>query len=334
MNTTITLSLLGVSLVSTLLTAEAQTTTPTGTATSGNTPVGAVAPDQTPTNPTRAQRRTAKRDRNRQTQNAGQSSGNATNTQEGRYRQSSTASGNAVNSSNTGNYNSNNAVNPATGVGSNPETTNPTAPPNNGGSGQSSGSSSGRSSTGSTPPSQPVGAGEAIRKAQTSETPAVVAGSTVRNTSISDYVASSPNYTTLQNALQTADLNETLKGTDQYTLFAPSNASFKKLPAATQAGLLEGANRDALRQVLSYHVVKGVVDAAELGRRIEAGGGKAQLQTLAGTTLTARVGSNGRVTLTDERGNSATVETTDVRQSNGVVHGISAVLMPLGVSFR
>ena len=118
------------------------------------------------------------------------------------------------------------------------------------------------------------------------------------------------------------------KGSDSYTLFAPSNNAFKKLPATAQAGLLEGRNRDALKQLLSYHVVQGSVDAAELTQRIKAGNGKAQLQTAAGGTLTAQISSGGRVTITDEQGKTAIVEAPDKLQSNGVVHGIDAVLMP------
>ena len=176
----------------------------------------------------------------------------------------------------------------------------------------------------------------AVKTARTTEEPAVAAGSTNRSTSIHDFVSSSPNYTTLQNALQSTDLAETFKGIDPFTVFAPSNSAFRKLPTVVQNNLLEGSNRSALAKLLSYHVVKGSMDAAELKRQIKAGNGKARLETLAGGTLTAQMGQDGQITLTDEQGGTARVEVANTYQSNGVVHGVDAVLSPKGgtASFR
>lgn len=327
-----TLRLLTLGLASVSMAGWAQTT-PTGAATSTTYPTGAVVSDSAA--PSRSQRRAMKRSRANKkamNQNSQRNAGSAAATpQEGQYRQSSAANGTAINNSNSTNYNSNNATNAPTGVGSNPSVaTDPTTLGGSASSGSSTTTSSnGGSSNASTTSEAPkTGTAAAVTGAKTSATPAVVAGSTERNTSIHDFIASSPNYVTLQNALQSADLNEMFKGNGPYTLFAPSNSAFKKLPATAQAGLLEGRNRDALKQLLSYHVVQGSVDATELTQRIKAGNGKAQLQTAAGGTLTAQLGSGGRVTITDEQGKTAVVDAPDKLQSNGVVHGVDAVLLP------
>ena len=312
-------------------------TTPTGTATSTTYPQGAIAPDSMSAKSSREQKRAMKRTRKITNQNA-RTGGTATNgsSQDARYRQSSASEGTAVNNSNTTNYNSNNVTNAPTGAGSNPNSSGTiTASPapgnqmnngqNNSDTQRSSGSSG--SSANSSAPDSNAGTAAAVSGAKTSEMPAVKAGSTVRNTSIGDFVSSSPNYTTLQNALQSADLWETLKGTGPYTIFAPTNTAFKKLSSTAQGALLEGSNRTALKQLLSYHVVNGSLTADELSRQIKAGNGKAQLKTLSGATLTVQE-TNGRVTLTDEWGGTATIEAPASSQSNGVVYGINGVLMP------
>lgn len=299
-------------------------TTPTGVATPTNYPVGAIVTDSLPApRPPRKNNRTRRGNRNA-SQNSHRNAGNAgADSQKGQYQQSSAANGTAINNSNATNYNSNNATNPATGVGSTPSSTNPATSDASAPSG-SSGSNNASAAGG---PTQ-TGTGAAVTGARTTTAPAVVAGSTERNTSIHDFIASSPNYTTLQNALQSVDLNELFEGSESYTLFAPSNAAFKKLPATVQAGLLEGRNRDALKQILSYHIVRGAVDAATLMQQIKSGNGKAQLQTLAGETLTAQSGSGETVTLTDEQGKTAIVDAPDKLQANGVVHGVDTVLLP------
>ena len=303
-------------------------TTPTGAATSTTYPQGAITTDSTTGKMTRQQKRAMKRTNRTTNQNSNNSGTTNTSSQDARYRQSSSSNGTAVNNSNSTNYNSNNATNAPTGVGSNPNTSgnassgNATASPtptNPGSSGQNTGMT--------TTPDSNAGSAAAVSGAKSSETPAVKAGSTARNTSIGDFVASSPNYTTLQNALQSADLWETLKGGGPFTVFAPANSAFKKLPTSAQGALLEGSNRAALKQLLSYHVVSGSVSADALAQQIKAGNGKAKLTTLSGATLTASE-SNGRITLTDEQGGTATVDAPDNRQMNGVVHGISGVLMP------
>ncbi|WP_420151559.1 fasciclin domain-containing protein [Spirosoma sp.] len=257
--------------------------------------------------------------------NQGTRSGTSATPAAGQYRQSSAANGTAVNNSNSTNYNSNNVTNAPTGVGSNPSVTTDPTSLQGGASSDAAPRTPGASSTINEAPK--TGTAPAVTGAKKAPTPAVVAGSTERNTSIHDFIASSPNYTTLQNALQSADLYRTLKENGPYTLFAPSNTAFKKMPASLQASLLEGRNSDDLKQLLSYHVVQGTIDVAELTKRIKTNGGKAQLQTIAGNTLVAELGANGRLTLTDERGKSVDIDAPDNRQSNGVVHGIDAVLL-------
>lgn len=153
------------------------------------------------------------------------------------------------------------------------------------------------------------------------DAPAAVSGDVV------DGAIASPDHTTLVAAVQAAGLVDTLKGTGPFTVFAPTNAAFEKLPAGTVDGLLEPAAKDQLTSVLTYHVVAGSVDAAELTRQIEAGGGTATLTTVQGGTLTARV-DGGNVVLTDAKGGTSTVTAADLRQSNGVIHVIDTVLMP------
>ncbi len=326
----ISLFALGTALIAT--TGWAQTT-PTGVATSSSYPQGAIAPDSMPAKPSKEQKRAMKRNRKLTNQKAG-SAATTTNTspQDARYRQSSASEGTAVNNSNTTNYNSNNVTNAPTGAGSNPNASpTPADQVSNGqnnSAARSSSSSSGSSySPNTSAPDSNAGTAAAVSGARTSPDPAVKAGSTVRNTSIGDFVSSSPNYTTLQNALQSADMWETLKGSGPYTVFAPTNAAFKTLPATVQGALLEGSNRAALKQLLSYHVVSGSLTPSELSRQIKAGNGKATLKTLSGTNLTIQE-SNGRMTLTDEQGHTASIDGSGNPQSNGVVYGISNVLMP------
>ncbi|WP_199171478.1 MULTISPECIES: fasciclin domain-containing protein [Luteimonas] len=139
--------------------------------------------------------------------------------------------------------------------------------------------------------------------------------------------ATSNEHTTLVAAVEAAGLVDTLKGPGPFTVFAPTNAAFEKLPAGTVDGLLKPEMKDDLTKVLTYHVVPGNVDAAALTQQIEAGGGSAMLTTVEGAQLTAKA-DGGVVTLTDAKGGVATVTTADVRQSNGVIHVIDTVLMP------
>ena len=139
--------------------------------------------------------------------------------------------------------------------------------------------------------------------------------------------SAAPNLSTLVAAVTAAGLVETLQGAGPFTVFAPTDDAFSALPAGTVEGLLKPEAKADLTGVLTYHVVPGNVDAATLTQQITAGGGEAKLTTVQGAVLTAKA-DNGTVTLTDAKGNVATVTTADVKQSNGVVHVIDKVLLP------
>ena len=137
----------------------------------------------------------------------------------------------------------------------------------------------------------------------------------------------SQDHTTLVAAVKAAGLVDTLEGPGPFTVFAPVNAAFDKLPAGTVETLLKPENKDQLVKVLTYHVVAGKVSSADLVKMIKAGHGKAELKTVEGGTLIATL-MGGKVMLADEKGGMATVTIADVYQSNGVIHVVDSVLLP------
>ena len=137
----------------------------------------------------------------------------------------------------------------------------------------------------------------------------------------------SADHTTLVAAIKAADLVTTLKGKGPFTVFAPTNAAFNKLPAGTVESLLKPENKAKLAKILTYHVVSGNLDAAAVVAAIKSGNGKAVLTTVSGGKLTASM-DMGKVKLTDESGNSAFVTAADLKGSNGVVHVIDGVVLP------
>ena len=157
--------------------------------------------------------------------------------------------------------------------------------------------------------------------------PAEEAAATPATGTVVSVAQGNPDFSTLVAAVTAAGLGETLSGTGPFTVFAPTNAAFAKVPAATLTALMTPAERTKLSGILTYHVVAGNVTAAELTRLITAGGGTATLTTVNGKTLTARV-TGGNVTLTDAAGGTSTVTTADVTAGNGVIHAIDTVLMP------
>jgi uncharacterized surface protein with fasciclin (FAS1) repeats len=144
---------------------------------------------------------------------------------------------------------------------------------------------------------------------------------------IVENAVNSNDHTTLVAAVKAAGLVDTLSGPGPFTVFAPTNAAFEKLPAGTVDTLLMPQNKAMLQSVLTYHVVPGRVSAADLMQRIQAGGGMAMLTTVQGGTLTAKM-MGGNVVLVDEKGGMATVTQADVFQSNGVIHVTDTVSMP------
>lgn len=165
-------------------------------------------------------------------------------------------------------------------------------------------------------------AADAAATDTTAEAPAAATGTVVA------VAQGNPDFTTLVSAVQAAGLVDTLNGAGPFTVFAPTNAAFEKIPAATRESLMAPAGKEDLTGILTYHVVAGNVSAAALAEQITAGGGSASLTTVQGGTLTARAEADGSITLTDAAGNTSRVVQADVAASNGVIHAIDTVVMP------
>ena len=144
---------------------------------------------------------------------------------------------------------------------------------------------------------------------------------------IIENAVNSKDHTTLVAAIKAAGLVETLSGPGPFTVFAPTNAAFAKLPAGTVDTLVKPENKGTLTTILTYHVVAGKMKAKDLVAAIKADGGKTMLTTVQGGTLTASM-MGKRVMLTDAKGGMSHVTIADVNQSNGVIHVVDAVLMP------
>lgn len=144
---------------------------------------------------------------------------------------------------------------------------------------------------------------------------------------IVENAVNSADHTTLVAAVQAAGLVEALSSEGPFTVFAPTNDAFGKLPAGTVETLVKPENKDTLTSILTYHVVPGRVSASELIAMIEQGGGSAELTTLSGGKLVAHM-MGGNVAIMDAAGGMATVTQADVFQSNGVIHVTDGVFLP------
>jgi uncharacterized surface protein with fasciclin (FAS1) repeats len=144
---------------------------------------------------------------------------------------------------------------------------------------------------------------------------------------IVENASAAPNLTTLVAAVKAAGLVDTLMSAGPFTVFAPTNTAFDKLPDGTIGTLVKPENKATLTKVLTYHVVAGKLTAKDVMKAIKAGGGSATLTTVAGDKLTARLSGNS-IVITDGKGGQSAVTTADVMQSNGVVHVIDSVLLP------
>ncbi len=147
------------------------------------------------------------------------------------------------------------------------------------------------------------------------------------NKTIVENAVNSKDHTTLVAAVKAAGLVDTLSGPGPFTVFAPTNEAFKKLPAGTVDNLLKPENKAQLQAVLTYHVVPGTITAKDLVEKIKAGGGKATLKTVQGEDLTAEL-SGKNVEIVDSKGDKARVTIPNVMQSNGVIHVVNTVLLP------
>jgi uncharacterized surface protein with fasciclin (FAS1) repeats len=147
------------------------------------------------------------------------------------------------------------------------------------------------------------------------------------NKTIVENAARSADHTTLVSAVKAAGLDKVLAGAGPYTVFAPTNAAFGQLPAGTTEGLMRPESKAQLTGILTYHVVPGVVTAADLRAAVQRRGGKTELATVGGGKLGVTE-ADGGIVITDAKGGQARVSQGDVMQSNGVVHVVDAVLMP------
>jgi uncharacterized surface protein with fasciclin (FAS1) repeats len=145
---------------------------------------------------------------------------------------------------------------------------------------------------------------------------------------IVENAVNSKDHTTLVAAVKAAGLVDTLEGPGPFTVFAPTNEAFDKLPPGTVQTLVQPENKDMLVKILTYHVVPGRLTARDLKSMVAAGGGKAMLTTVEGEPLTVSEGDMGHLVLTDAKGGTSTITISNVDQSNGVIHVVDTVLMP------
>jgi uncharacterized surface protein with fasciclin (FAS1) repeats len=165
--------------------------------------------------------------------------------------------------------------------------------------------------------------------AQMSEKTVTVGGAPMYpSKNIIQNAVNSKDHTTLVAAVKAAGLVDTLSGPGPFTVFAPTNAAFAKLPAGTVDNLLKPENKATLVKVLTYHVVAGRMTAVNLMKAVKDGEGLAHLKTVAGEDLIVKEASPGKLTITDTKGDVAMVTIADVLQSNGVIHVIDTVMLP------
>jgi uncharacterized surface protein with fasciclin (FAS1) repeats len=163
--------------------------------------------------------------------------------------------------------------------------------------------------------------------AQMEQTKMVGGAAMYPSKNIVENAVNSKAHTTLVAAVKAAGLVETLQSAGPFTVFAPTNKAFEKLPAGAVDNLLKPENKAALTSVLTYHVVAGKFNASDVAGLIKKGGGKAEVTTVVGGKLTLMM-KGKKLRIKDEKGGVATVTIKDVNQSNGVIHVIDNVLMP------
>jgi uncharacterized surface protein with fasciclin (FAS1) repeats len=165
--------------------------------------------------------------------------------------------------------------------------------------------------------------------AQMSEKTVTVGGAPMYpSKNIIQNAVNSKDHTTLVAAVKAAGLVQTLEGPGPFTVFAPTNEAFAKLPAGTVDTLLKPENKATLTKVLTYHVVPGRMTAVNLMKAVKDGEGEAHLKTVAGADLIVKQAGPGKLTVTDVKGDVANVTIADVLQSNGVIHVVDTVLLP------
>lgn len=174
-----------------------------------------------------------------------------------------------------------------------------------------------------TPPASASNAPSPAASADPAPNPAMISSAKT----VVENASNSPDHTTLVKAVKSAGLAAALAGEGPFTIFAPSNAGFDRLPPGTVDALLKPENQGSLSKILTYHVVAGKISAADLSKKIKAGKGKAEMTGLSGDKLTA-MEDGGKIKLIDGNGNASQVTTADIMGSNGVIHSINGVLIP------
>ena len=169
----------------------------------------------------------------------------------------------------------------------------------------------------------------ALAGAAYAENPMVGGAAMYADKNIVENAVNSKDHTTLVAAVKAASLVETLSGPGPFTVFAPTNAAFAALPAGTVETLLKPENKDQLSKILTCHVVGAEAFAADIMKMVDDDKGEHPVKTVGGCVLQAKM-MGGKITLTDENGNVATVTIADVKQSNGVIHVIDTVVLPKG----
>jgi uncharacterized surface protein with fasciclin (FAS1) repeats len=159
------------------------------------------------------------------------------------------------------------------------------------------------------------------------DNPMVGGAAMYKTKNIVENAVNSKDHTTLVAAVQAAGLVDTLKSAGPFTVLAPTNAAFEKLPTGTVETLVKPENKAMLTKILTYHVIAGNADSKAIMNAIKKGGGKAEFKTVSGGTLTAMMEGKNLV-LMDEKGGRSMVTIADVRQSNGVIHVIDTVVLP------
>ena len=167
-----------------------------------------------------------------------------------------------------------------------------------------------------------------VRPAFADDTVMVGGAAMLPSRNIIENAVNSKDHTTLVAAVKAAGLVETLSGKGPFMVFAPTNAAFAKLPAGTVDTLLKPENKEKLVKILTSHVVGAAVMSGAIAKMVDDDKGAHPVKTLSGATLIVKKSADGKLTLTDENGGTATVTIADVKQSNGVIHVIDAVLLP------
>ena len=139
----------------------------------------------------------------------------------------------------------------------------------------------------------------------------------------------SKDHTTLVAAVKAAGLVDTLQGAGPFTVFAPTNTAFGKLPAGTVDSLVKPENKATLTKILTYHVVPGRLTAASLMKSVKEGGGMARIKTVEGEDLMVNQAGPGKLSVTDAKGDVSWITIADVLQSNGIIHVVDTVLLPM-----